>query len=73
MQPSWDTEIFGEVTAENGKNGVLALMLRQNIRIYNNGGITEKYTFRFENISFRFTIVEHFVLRIIRKADYPKR
>lgn len=30
-----------------------------------NGGITEKYTFRFENISFRFTIVEHFVLRII--------
>lgn len=30
-----------------------------------NGGITEKYTFRFENISFRFTIDEHFVLRII--------
>lgn len=31
-----------------------------------NGGIPKKYTFRFENISFRFTIVEHFVLRIIR-------
>ena len=30
-----------------------------------NGGRNEKYTFRFENISFRFTIVEHFVLRII--------
>ena len=30
-----------------------------------NGGIPKKYTFRFENISFRFTIVEHFVLRII--------
>ena len=30
-----------------------------------NGGITEKYTFRFENISFRFAIDEHFVLRII--------
>ena len=29
------------------------------------GGRNEKYTFRFENISFRFTIVEHFVLRII--------
>lgn len=32
-----------------------------------NGGRNEKYTFRFENISFRFTIVEHFVLRIIAK------
>lgn len=30
-----------------------------------NGGIPKKYTFRFGNISFRFTIVEHFVLRII--------
>ena len=30
-----------------------------------NGWRNEKYTFRFENISFRFTIVEHFVLRII--------
>lgn len=30
-----------------------------------NGGRNEKYTFRFENISFRFTIVEHFVLLII--------
>ena len=33
-----------------------------------NGGINEKYTFRFENISFRFTIVEHFVLRIIHEV-----
>lgn len=31
-----------------------------------NGGVPKKYTFRFENISFRFTIVEHFVLRIIQ-------
>ena len=30
-----------------------------------NGGRNEKYTFRFENISFRFMIVEHFVLLII--------
>ena len=39
-----------------------------------NGGRNEKYTFRFENISFRFTIVEHFVLRIIdvmEKLGYP--
>ncbi|WOZ83151.1 DUF4138 domain-containing protein (plasmid) [Segatella hominis] len=35
-----------------------------------NGGRNEKYTFRFENISFRFTIDEHFVLRII-KMTFP--
>lgn len=34
-----------------------------------NGGVPKKYTFRFENISFRFTIVEHFVLRIINKLE----
>ena len=36
-----------------------------------NGGIPKKYTFRFENISFRFTIVEHFVLRIINVREWP--
>lgn len=30
---------------------------------------TEKNTFRFENTSFRFTIVEHFVLRIINSSN----
>lgn len=37
-----------------------------------NGGIPKKYTFRFGNISFRFTIVEHFVLRIIVANEVVK-
>lgn len=35
------------------------------IHCFYNGGETEKNTFRFENTSLRFTIVEHIVLRII--------
>lgn len=38
-----------------------------------NGWINEKYTFRFENISFRFTIVEHFVLRIIHIEELQEK
>lgn len=36
------------------------------IHCFYNGGETEKNTFRFENTSLRFTIVEHIVLRIIK-------